>query len=234
MLKEDKQKIINAEKEIYLGIIDKIKDLDNEHFPLKLDVKFTYPKEVVTINKEFTLAEYSGEFYILSKANIDNLKKGYKIYNSDNFVAWLYEGVTHNKHSVDLFFDKMLLVKCKSIFIFGYLAIGVISLLLSVLFVYAYNNYAIPFLSGVPALTFTELSSYSEDLPEGVISVCAVWLMALILYWGVIGVLLLGVFNAFIIKRLFRNKMSYQGLRLSDITFFDNSISEKFRGSKTT
>jgi len=229
MSKEDKQKIINAEKEIYQGIIDKIKNLDEEHFPLKLDVKFTYPKEVATINKEFTLAEYSGDFYILSKADIDNLKKGYKIYNSDNFVDWLYEGVTHNKPSVDLFFDEILLVKCKSIFIFGYLAVGVISLLLSVLFVYAYNNYAIPFLSGVPALTFKELSSYSEDLPEGVISVYAVWLMALLLFWGVIGVFLGKVFNTLTIKRLFRKKMYYQGLRLTDITFFDNSISEEFR-----
>lgn len=234
MSKEDKQKIINAEKEIYLGIIDKIKDLDNEHFPLKLDVKFTYPKEIATINKEFSLAEYSGEFYILSKADIDNLRKGYKIYNSDNFVDWLYEGVTHNKHSVGLFFDKMLLVKCKSIFRFGYFAIGVISLLLSVLFVYAYNNYFISFASGVPAITFKELSSYSEDIPEGVISVYAVWLMVLVLYWGEIGILSLMVFNAFIIKRLFRKKMSYKGLRLTDIIFFENSISEKFRESKTT
>ena len=78
---------------------------------MKLDVKFIYPKEVATINNEFTLVEYSGEFYILSKADIDNLRKGYKIYNSDNFVDWLYEGVTHNKHFVDLFFDEMLLVK---------------------------------------------------------------------------------------------------------------------------
>lgn len=74
----------------------------------------------------------------------------------------------------------------------------------------------------------------SEDIPEGVISVYAVWLMALLLFWGVIGVLLLVGFNVLLIKRLFRNKMSYKGLELADITFFDNSISEKFRGSKTT
>lgn len=224
MSKEDKQKIINAEKEIYLGIIDKIKDLDNEHFPLKLDVKFTYPKEIATINKEFSLAEYSGEFYILSKADIDNLKKGYKIYNSDNFADWLYEGVTHNKHSVDLFFDEILLVKCKSIFRFGYLAIWGISLLLSVLFVYAYNNYFIPFASGVPALTLKKLFSYSEDIPEGVISVCVVRLIVLLACWCVIGLFSVELFNALIIKRLFRNKMSYQGLELANITFFDNSI----------